>query len=210
MTAGRPKLKVAVVPTASDRIEWVQEEKDGNRYTAKLIEEGNAKTSEDFLYLKNKDYDVMIADLKENPDKLREKLFNVDVICVLGGDVNYLLDWAKKSKLDNYLKDILDKDVLYVGISAGSCLLCPDIGLTWLEPNDSTDHVGLRIVDFVIVPHQKESDESQKAEEFISRKKYLQSFTDFPWKIYLLQDGQAVKVRDNKIEHIGEGMKISI
>jgi hypothetical protein len=35
----------------------------------------------------------------------------------------------------------------------------------------------------------------------------LQSITHFPWKMYLLQDGQAVKVNGSTVEHVGEGVK---
>ena len=33
---------------------------------------------------------------------------------------------------------------------------------------------------------------------------------NFPWKMYLLQDAQAMKVVDDTIEHIGPGSKKSI
>ncbi len=152
----------------------------------------------------------MVADLKDDSEKIKEKLNSVDIIDVCGGDVNYLLDWAKKSKLDTYLKNLLDKGVVYIGTSAGSCLLGPDIGFGWWEPNDPTDHVGLKITDFILLPHQKESNESENVKKYTERKKYLQTIMDFPWKVYLLQDGQAIKDVGDKIEYIGPGMKISI
>ncbi len=211
MIEGRIGLKVAIIPTASDPIEWVPEKEGSKEYVAKLIRPNDVeeRKGEDYLYFKNKGFDVIIADLKEDPEILKKKLGNVDVIDVPGGDVNYLLSWAKKSKLDTYLKELLDRGVVYVGASAGSGLLIPDIGLTWWEPGMSADHTGLRIVDFVVVPHQKE--EGEKSEEnLIKRKKYLQTAIDFPWKVYLLQDGQAIKVNGDKIEHVGSGTKRSI
>jgi len=205
-------LKVAIIPTASDNIEWVPETPDSKKYVAKLIQLSKADEGEDYLYFKNKGFDVVIADLKEDPEILRKKLKNVDVIDVPGGDVNYLLDWAKIAKLDKYLRELLDKGVVYIGSSAGTGLVVPDIGLTWWEPEKwaGTDHIGFGIVDFVVVAHQRESDKEKTAENLINRKKYMQSVTDFPWKVYLLQDGQAIKVDGDKIEHIGEGIKKSI
>ncbi|MEI6843186.1 MAG: Type 1 glutamine amidotransferase-like domain-containing protein [bacterium] len=207
MTGGKTNLRVAFVPTASDPIEWVPESVDSKKYIAKIIGENKFGASQEYLYFKNNGYDVVVADLKEYSDVLKEKLQNADIIYVCGGDVNYLLDWAKKSKLDTYLKNLLDRGVLYVGTSAGSGLLCPDIGLTWWEPGDPTDHTGLGIVDFIIVPHQKEGDARSNTKNLIERKKYMQSVTDFPWKVYVLQDGQAIKIDDDKIEHIGQGMR---
>lgn len=213
MTGNRTNLKVAIIPTAGDPIEWVPETIGSKNYVAKLIPEKKEKNAEWLNNYKRewveKDYDVVIADLKDDPEKIKEKLEGVEIIDVTGGDVNYLLDWAKKSKLDTYLKDLLDRGIVYVGTSAGSGLLNPDIGLTWWEPDMSTDHVGLGIIDFVMVPHQKEN--SDKSEENLAkRKKYLQSVINFPWKVCLVQDGQAIKVMGNKIEHIGPGIKRSI
>lgn len=213
MTGGRTDLKVAIIPTASDPIEWVPEKEGSKEYVAKIIPEKKEKNAEWLDNYKTewvaKGYDVVIADLKEDPEKIKEKLESVDVIDVTGGDVNYLLDWAKKAKLDVYLKDLLDNGVAYIGTSAGGGLLNPDIGLTWWEPGMSTDHTGLGIVDFVIVPHQKEEGERSE-ENLIKRKKYLQSVANFPWKVYLLQDGQAIKVVGDNVEHIGMGIKKSV
>jgi dipeptidase E len=128
---------------------------------------------------------------------------------VLGGDVNWLLDWVKISKLDTYLHDLLLKGVIYIGASAGSMICTPDIGLTWWEPHWKLDHVGLGLVDFLIVAHQNEADEQKNKEKLIQRREYLQSILYFPWKIYLLQDGQAIKVIGDRVEHIGPGIKNS-
>ncbi len=211
LVGNRKNLKVAIIPNASDPIEWVPE-KEGDQvkdYVAKLthpndVEYGKGK---DYLYFKNKGYDVVIADLKEDSEELKKKLENVDVIDVTGGDVNWLLDWAKKSKIDTYLKDLLNKGVVYIGTSAGSELVLPDIGLTWWNPDEKLDHIGLNIVDFIVVPHQKESDEQKNAENLVKRREHLQTVINFPWKIYLLQDEQAIKVVDEKVEHVGEGVK---
>lgn len=211
MTNNRTNLKVAIIPTASDPIEWIPESIGSENYIAKLIPENKEQNTEWLNGYKSwwieKGYKVIIVDLKNDPEKIKEELASVDIIDVTGGDVNWLLDWAKKSKLDTYLKDLLDKGVVYIGTSAGSGLLNPDIGLTWWEPNMSSDHIGLGVVDFVVVPHQKENDSLKNEETLINRRKYLQSIINFPWKIYLLQDGQAIKVTDGNVEHVGLGLK---
>lgn len=210
MVGDRKGLRVALVQTAGDPIEWVQDKDDSKRYTAKLIKQNRMEDSNAYKKYKDMGYEVVDDDLKQDPEILKEKLQNVDVIDVGGGDVNYLLDWAKKAKLGDYLKDLLDKGAMYTGASAGSVLLGPDIGLTWWKPEDYEDHVGLGIVDFIVVPHQKEGDERSNEKNLIERKKFMQSHMDYPWKIYLLQDGQAIKIDGDKIEHIGLGIKKSI
>lgn len=212
LTGNRKDLKVALIQTAGDPIEWVQDKDDPEKYTARQLKQNRMEDSNTYLNYKSKGYKVFNADLKQDPTLLREILEAVDVIDVGGGDVNWLLDWARKSKLDTYLRDILNKDVVYVGASAGSMLVNPDIGFTWWEPTEKwegTDHIGLRIIDFMVQPLHGGNDVS-KAKEFTERKKHLQSLVAYPWKIYLVMDGQAVKVDGDKIEHIGLGVKESI
>jgi peptidase E len=200
MTDNRTNLKIVVIPTASDPIEWIPE-KEGDPikdYIPRLIP---AKKEKNLEWLKtyketweSKGHTVTIADLKEDPDELKKKIELADVIDVTGGDANWLLDWAKKSKLDTYLKDVLNTGVVFVGTSAGSGFINPDIGLTWWEPDWKLDHVGLGIVDFIVVPHQNESDLQKNIEQLTTRRVHMQTAMNFPWKIYLLQDGHAIKV----------------
>lgn len=214
MTGGRTALRVALIPTAGDSIEWVPDPADSKKFTARLVSQIDARQGNEYKRWREKGFEVVITDLKEAPEKIREKLQNVDIIDVGGGDVNYLLDWAKKCKLDTYLKEILDRDVLYVGASAGSLLVQPDIGLTWWEPGDGSDHIGLGIVDFLITGgHGKEATEADVDEivkNISKRREYLQSLINFPWKIYTAMDGQAVKVVGDTIEQVGPGVKKSI
>lgn len=214
LVGDRKNLRVAIIPTAGDPIEWVPE-KEGDTvsaYIPRLVpdtHEQHAKWLRSYQEeWEERGYSVVIADLKEDPVELRKKLDNVDIIDVTGGDVNWLLDWVKKSKVDTYLQDLLHKGVVYVGTSAGSGLINPDIGLTWWNPDEwKLDHVGLGIVDFIIVPHQKESDDLTNIENLIKRREYLRTVIGFPWRIYLLVDGQAIKVTGDTVEHIGEGAK---
>jgi peptidase E len=210
---GRTNLKVAIIPTASDPIEWVLE-KGGDvapyDSVATLIKE----RGDDFenwplcLYYKNKGFDIIFVDLKEDPQSIKEKLCEVDIIDVPGGDANWLLDWAKKSGIGEYLKDLLDNGVIYVASSAGNGILMPDIGLSWWDKRWKLDHIGFGIIDFALAVHQNENDLVKNKNNLIELKKNYQA--DFPWKIYLVQDGQAIVVDGDMVEHIGPGAKESI
>ena len=83
----------------------------------------------------------------------------------------------------------------------------PDFGLTWWEPNDTTDHTAFGYVDFIVCVHQKEEDIQKSTEALIKRRDYMRTLISFPWRIYLVQDGQAIKVDGDKVEHIGPGVK---
>jgi peptidase E len=210
LVGDRTNLKVAIIPTAGDPIEWIQESEGSKIYKAKLLPK---KSEESIKWLESykgewekRGYNVIFVDLKEDGADIKKKLESIDVIDVGGGDVNWLLDWAKKSKFSEYLKDLLEKGVVYTGASAGSMLVNPDIGFTWWEPEKPDDHVGLGVVDFMFQPLHGGNDE-EKTKNLIERKKHLQSLVDYPWTIYLVGDGQAIKVDGDKIEHIGEGMK---
>lgn len=212
----RRGVKIAYIPTAGDSIEWIPETEGGEKYVARLKESTSEEQIKTESWLRayrekyeEKGHSVVFVDLKEEPAKVREILESVDVIEVGGGDVNWLLDWAKKSKLDTYLKDLLDKGVVYTGTSAGSMLLNPDIGFTWWGPEEKwkgTDHIGLGIVDFMFQPLHGETDEST-VNKLIERKKHMQTLMDYPWKIYLVKDGQAVVIDGDTVEHIGDGVK---
>ncbi|MBP6886193.1 MAG: Type 1 glutamine amidotransferase-like domain-containing protein [Candidatus Pacebacteria bacterium] len=217
LTDHRKDLLVAIIPTAGDPIEWVLEkEGDVAPYdsVAKLVPEKKEKNLAWWHSMQEawekKGHRAIIVDLKEDPVEVRKKLENADIIEVTGGDGNWLVDWAKKAKLDVYLKDILNQGVIYYGTSAGSCLVTPDFGLGWWDKRWKLDHMGLGIVNFCVAPHQLAPHQKEKTIEevktkIIEQKKNYQA--EFSWKIYLLQDGQAIKVDGDKVAHIGEGLK---
>ncbi len=210
ITGDKEGLRVAHIPTAGDPIEWVKDPADG-KTKARLtkIPDYETKPEETKVYRewKGRGHDLIIVSLRDYPTKVREQLESAQVISVGGGDSNWLLDWAKVAKLDIYLKELLDRGVVYIGGSAGSVLLQPDIGLMWWNPGDWEDHVGLNVVDFMIAPHQKEAEIDANMEKHAERRKFMQTIMPYPWKIYFLLDGQAVKVDGEKIEHIGHGVK---
>ena len=213
LTNGRTNLRVAIIPTASDPIEWVLE-KEGEVAPYNSVAKLTKERDDDFekwplcLYYKNKGFDVIFVDLKEDPTSIKERLHNVDIVDVPGGDVNWLLDWAKKAGLGEYLKKLLDNGVIYCASSAGNGLLMPDIGLSWWDKRWKLDHIGFGIIDFALAVHQREENLQSNKDKLIEQKKNYQS--EFPWKIYLVQDGQAIVVDGDTVEHIGPGTKESI
>jgi len=57
------------------------------------------------------------------------------------------------------------------------------------------------------VPYQKNDDAQKGMEQLTKRRDYLRTIIEFPWRIYLIQDGQAIKVTDDIVEHVGPGVK---
>ncbi len=95
-----------------------------------------------------------------------EELKDIDVVYVCGGNTFYLLHKVRESGFDEILIKLINKGVVYVGASAGSMILGPDIGLTATpDENDINlqDTTGLNLVKVAISPHYcKEEEEMVK------------------------------------------------
>jgi len=70
--------------------------------------------------------------------------------------------------------------------------------------------IAIRVLLLILFQPLHGKNDKSKAKEFTERKKHLHSIVDYPWKIYLVMDGQTVKVNGDKIERIGTGIKESI
>ena len=125
-----------------------------------------------------------------------------NVIFVGGGDTVYLMDWIKKSGLDKELKELLETRV-YVGVSAGSCVLSKTLFASSefiYGDEDGTEPEGLGYVDFHFRPHlNSPSFPKVRAEAF----KGLSSKLD--GDLYVVDDDSGIVFIDGKIEVVSEG-----
>jgi len=124
------------------------------------------------------------------------------VLFVGGGDTVHLIEWMKKSGLDDELSQLLETR-LYVGISAGSIAVCPRLATasdfiyydSQREPID-----GLALVDIYVAPHLN-------SEYFVRARE--ENFNliagKIPGKLYALDDTSAVQIIDGKVEVVSEG-----
>lgn len=150
-----------------------------------------------------KEVDIMdIAAVSQ--DIWRPRLENADVIMVGGGNTSYLMGQIKKSGLAKILPDLL-KSRVYVGISAGSMVVSPNLKekemqQLYEEPiiDDETNE-GLGFVDFLVVPHMG-SPYFPRAAELIDE---VAKNIEIP--LYAIDDQTAVKVINGKTEVISEG-----
>lgn len=83
---------------------------------------------------------------------------NYDVIYVCGGNTFKLLEFARETNFKSAIIKVLDKEGLYIGVSAGSILIAPSVQIAsevGADKNDVgvTDFTGLGIVDITIFPH---------------------------------------------------------
>ncbi len=143
------------------------------------------------------------------------QLQQADVILVGGGSVFYLSYWMQKAGLFDALPDWL-KSKVYVGISAGSQVICSDlyasieaieqsgvfndVDYDELNPAHQSSTKTLKIVDFTFRPHLN-------SENFPKiRLPYLKDVAKtLKSPMYALDDNCAIRVIDDRIDVVGGG-----
>ena len=133
-----------------------------------------------------------------NPDLVKEKFFNADIIYIGGGDTIKLMNSFIEYHLDSLLKDAIKRDCVVVGISAGAILLAKegfsDSFILRGESNDYSFIDGLSIVDLSICPHyHSDSKKDIQLKEIIKKHKK---------HVYGLENGVALRIIDKKIDVI--------
>jgi dipeptidase E len=136
-------------------------------------------------------FNVIELDLKgRSREDLEDALADVDVVYVAGGNTFYLLEQVRASGFDELLPELLGRDVIYVGASAGAAILGPDIGpyAEFDDPNAApalSSHSGLGLVDFLVIPHYDNEKFRPMFDELMQRE--ADRFTFRP-----LHDDQAI------------------
>lgn len=163
-------------------------------------EEREERTEIDVKNLKELNLIPKEIDLRDyfgKKEALGKKLNEFAAVWVLGGNTFILRRAMKKSGLDEILREkVSDKNFIYGGYSAGSCVVTPTLkGLEFMDdpnvvPDGYKDEViweGLGLVDYFIVPHYKSGHpESSDADKTV---KYLEE-NNIPFKT--LRDGEVI------------------
>ena len=140
-----------------------------------------------------------------NQSALEGIVTGVDVIYVGSGNTFCLLKAIRESGFDDVMPKLLDKDIVYIGSSAGAMVACPSIetGL-WTERNRDrcgvTDYTGMNLVPFMFRPHFSEE----------KRGFYKEKSKDTQGEIKFLTDRQGLLVEDEEVTLIGEGEEVKL
>jgi len=97
-------------------------------------------------------------DLKDKSEEdLRNAVQGMDIIYCTGGNTYVILEWMKKTNFKNVLDDFFAWDGIYIGTSAGSIVMGPDIEFVGKvddrSKSDLTDLNALVYLDYYILPH---------------------------------------------------------
>jgi dipeptidase E len=123
-----------------------------------------------------------------------------DVIYVCGGNSFHLLRDIRKTNFGEKIKEAMKKDVVYLGVSAGSIVLTPKICIASIEPADENfDKVknlsGLSIVDFEVSVHSPEIVTFDSVEQYAKGIKNI---------IYAISNETAIKIVEDDFQIIGK------
>lgn len=168
--------KIGFIPTAS--------ELDDDRWYMK-------KDREDLIKMK---FDVTDIDIsKESKEKIIEKLNMVDAIFVAGGNCFYLL---QQLKAKDVLQELIEfaNNKIYIGSSAGSCIVCPSIDYAERLDDISqaprlSNYHAMNLVDFYILPHYNSEEKYTKLVDEIEK-----SYNNY--KFIKLSNEQAIIVEN--------------
>ncbi len=122
-----------------------------------------------------------------------------DALLVGGGDPLYLCYWMRQSGLADLFPSL--HEAVYVGVSAGSLVMAPNVGEEFVYGNPPTgSDRALGMVDFAMFPHldhEKMPDHSMaNAERWAA---------GMPVPGYAIDDQTAIKVIDGNVEVVSEG-----
>ncbi|MGG4166261.1 Type 1 glutamine amidotransferase-like domain-containing protein [Rossellomorea vietnamensis] len=133
-----------------------------------------------------------------NKDRWVPLVKETDVFLVSGGDALYLAHWMRQSGFADLLPSL---NGVYVGMSAGSMVMAPNIGedfVGWNPPNGGDAALGM--VDFSIFPHL---DHEMLPENTMADAEKWAAGMKGP--AYAIDDETAIRVVDGKAEVISEG-----
>jgi dipeptidase E len=134
-------------------------------------------------------------------DEIKCKLSDADYIFVSGGNTFFLLQELRRTGTDKLIAEHIERGGLYIGASAGSMILCPNIEYVKLmddmgaAPGLNGNFDALGIVNFSIVPH---------CENFPFKKVAEKIMTTYSDKLDLrpIANHQAVTVKGDTVEII--------
>ena len=126
-------------------------------------------------------------------------LQETDVLLVEGGDPLYLCYWMRQSGLADLLPSL--RETVYVGLSAGSMVMAPNIGedfVRWKPPTGGDETLG--VVGFSMFPHL---DHEDLPENTMADAEKWAAGMSVP--AYAIDDQTAIKVTNGNVEVVSEG-----
>jgi dipeptidase E len=156
------------------------------------------KSFEEILKLGIQKENIQICHSVENLQSIEQ--IKQDVIYVCGGNTFHLLNDIKQANFGNKIKTALHNGVIYIGVSAGSIILTPNICIATIGTADENydkvkDYMSLSIVDFEISVHSPEIVPFELVEIYAKVSENI---------IYAISDQTAIEFIDGNLKIIGK------
>lgn len=132
-----------------------------------------------------------------NPDIVKNKITEADIIYMSGGDTKKLVDTLKEYKIDELIKEALNRGCVIAGISAGAIAIA-NSGLSDYQilNNISNKYAfteGLKLININICPHANKKERIDDLKELLKENNK---------DVICLENGTALKIENNTIEII--------
>jgi dipeptidase E len=169
--------------------------------TASMVEEVTHYVDSAKEAFDNLGMDIFVLDIsKESRDDIIKNLKNNDFIYISGGNTFFLLQELKKKSLDKVIIQEVNNGKIYIGESAGSIIMAPNIEYIQLLDNkekapELDSYQGLNEINFYPVPHLHNDYLGGEVEQII--KKYQNRIELLP-----ITDNQVILVDGEKISVI--------
>ncbi len=130
----------------------------------------------------------------ESREEIINKINSVDAIFISGGNCFYLLQQLKIKNILNNIIEFANKKI-YIGVSAGACIACPNIDYVQKLDDKSEaplidNYDAMNLVNFNILPHYKSKEKYTKLADEIEQ--------DYPDKKFIkITNEQAIMVDEN-------------
>jgi len=134
---------------------------------------------------------------KSSTDEIANKLKQNDYIYISGGNTFFLLQELRKKGADKIIIEEIESGKLYIGESAGSMIVSPNIEYVKDMDNckvapDLNTFSALNVIDFYPLPHYTNFPFAKAVEKIIT--KY-----DSVLKLYPINNSQAILIEGEKV-----------
>lgn len=174
--------------------------------TASKAEPDTSYVEKDRKLLKTEGFEVDEVDIEgKTQGELFALLDNHNLIFIQGGNTFYLLKAIRESGFDKVIKKLINRGVIYVGVSAGTVICCPTIEVAGWKNLDRNvvnlkNLTGLNLIPFNVFVHYE-----PKWLDFIKKETAKSKYP-----IRILTNDQALLIQDEKITFVGKGEEVKI
>ncbi|MDO4692215.1 MAG: Type 1 glutamine amidotransferase-like domain-containing protein, partial [Porphyromonadaceae bacterium] len=129
-----------------------------------------------------------------------DRLERNDMVYISGGNTFFLLQELKKKGADVKIPELIDRGIVYIGESAGSAILSPDVSYMKgldnpIEAPELTSFEGLNVIDVYPLPHHTNYPFKRAVEQVLADNPEL-NLLPFSNKQAICVTGSEVQLRE--------------